>query len=69
MKQANVYKYIISRYVCLLHGVSCRLGVEGGYLQCLDNFKSASFGNSKLILTNIFKFMSNTHIYGAIMPT
>ena len=53
MKQADVYKCIIDRYVCLLYGVSCRLGVEGGYLQCLDNSKLASFDNSKLILTNI----------------
>ena len=58
MKQADVYKCIIDRYVCMLYGVSCRLGVEGGYLQCLDNFKLASFDNSKLILTNIFKLMS-----------
>ena len=42
MKQADVYKYIIDRYVCMLYGVSRRLGVEGGYLQCLDNFKSVS---------------------------
>ena len=69
MKQADMYKCIIDRYICLLYGVSCRLGVEGGYSQCLDNFKSASFNNSKLILTNIFKLMSNTHIYGAIMLT
>ena len=38
----------------MLYGVSCRLGVEGGYSQCLDNFKLASFDNSKLTLTNIF---------------
>ena len=69
MKQADVYKCIIDRYVCLLYGVSCRLGVEGGYLPCSNNFKSASFGNSKLILTNIFKLLSNAHIYGAIMLT
>ena len=56
MKQADVYKYIIDRYVCMLDGVSCRLG--GGYLQYLDNFKLASFDNSKLTLTNIFKLMS-----------
>ena len=42
----------------MLYGVSRRLGVEGVYLQCLDNFKSASFEHSKLMLTNIYKLMS-----------